>query len=82
MGFTTEVTLALTSTAFSTHLYLFSATGILMTSQNGTPNSQIAMTLPAGTYYIAASSAPINATGAYTVSVGAVKKARGQITSQ
>jgi hypothetical protein len=62
---------------------LLSASGsILSPAVNAPGDSQVpATTLPAGTYYIVASSVPDGVIGNYTLSVD-LKKVRGQITSQ
>jgi hypothetical protein len=67
---TTAVTVDLRSTAFNPQLRLLSSSGSTMNSgTSGTGYAQVAMSLPAGTYYIDASSNFSNATGAYTISI-------------
>jgi hypothetical protein len=48
---------------------------------NSAGDSQLTITLVAGTYYVGATAINSSATGAYTLSVSE-KKIRGQITSQ
>jgi hypothetical protein len=81
----TTITINLSSTAFTTRVYLLSAEGTILASNTGAPNSQISTALDAGTYYIVASSSSGGMTGAYTLSLTSTsseRRVRGQITSQ
>jgi hypothetical protein len=69
---TTQITIDMKSNAFDTYLYLLSASGSILASNNdsgGTTDSQIVITLSAGTYYIEASSFLGGVTGPYTLSI-------------
>jgi hypothetical protein len=67
---TTDVTIDMRSTAFTPRPFLTSSSGSLLnTGTSGAGYWQIAMTLPAGTYYIVASSNSSASTGDYTLSI-------------
>jgi hypothetical protein len=67
---TTTFTVDLRSTAFNPQLYLLSSSGSIPSfSVSGSGYSQLTWTLPAGTYYIDASSNSPLVTGVYTLSI-------------
>jgi hypothetical protein len=81
----TTVTINLSSTAFTSRVYLLSSDGTVLATHAGGPYAQVATAVNAGTYYIVASSYLGGVTGNYMLSVtgtGTEKRVRGQVTSQ
>jgi sugar lactone lactonase YvrE len=70
---TTQVTIDMSSAAFSPQMWLTTSSGVFLNVGTTSPgDAQISMMLSAGTYYIIGSSTPSFATGTYTISINVV----------